>query len=144
MAGSNDNPFFDMFARFGESLNMPRMDVDAVLENHRKNIEALEQSAKVAAAGTASLVNKQREALEQGLRDAAEMAQAFRAPGSPQEMAGKGTDWARRSFEAAVKNAGEMAEIMRQSGTESTEILRQRIRQSMDDAMRGMTPRKQS
>ncbi|HEV7255532.1 MAG TPA: TIGR01841 family phasin [Mesorhizobium sp.] len=142
MASSNDHPFFDMFARFGESLAMPRVDVEQVLDSHRRNIEALERSAKAAAAGTATLMNKQREVMEQGLRDAAEMAQAFRAPGTPQEMAGKGTDWARRSFEAAVKNAGEMAEILRQSGTESTEILRERIRQSMDEAIRGMTPKK--
>jgi phasin family protein len=139
MAQSNDHPFFDIFARFGESLDMPRVDVDAVLESQRKNIEALEQSAKAAAAGTASLMNKQREAIEQGLRDAAEMARDFQKPGTPQEMIGKQAAWARRSFEAAVKNAGEMAEIMRQSGTESTDILRERIRQSMDEAMRGIT-----
>lgn len=142
MPNNNDHPFFDMFARFGESLQMPRMDVEQVLESHRRNIEALEQSAKVAAAGTASLMNKQREAMEQGLRDAAELAQQFQKPGTPQEMMGKQADWARRSFEAAVKNAGEMAEIMRRSGTESTEILRERIRQSMDEAMRSAGPRK--
>lgn len=134
--------FGEMFKRFGESLHMPQMDIDAVMESHRKNIEALEQSARASAAGAASLFTKQKEAVEQGMRDASEMAQSFSPAGSPQAAFGKQADLAKRSFEAAVKNAGEMAEIIRQSGTESTEILRNRIRDSMEEAMKRFSPQK--
>ena len=46
------------------------------------------------------------------------MAQSYRVPGNPQEMVAKQADFARKSFEAAVKNAGEVAEIVRKSGSE--------------------------
>lgn len=142
MAWQDENhPFNEMFKRFGESLKLPPVDINAVMEAQRKNLEALEQSARAAGAGAASLMNRQREAIESGLRDATEMAQSLRTPGAPGEMLGKQADFARRSFEAAVKNAGDMAEIVRQSGTESVEILRKRVRESMEETLKGFGTR---
>ena len=51
-------------------------------------------------------------------------------------------DFARRSFEAAVKNAGEVAEIVKKSGSESIDILRARIREAMEDIRSGFEGRK--
>jgi phasin family protein len=45
----------------------------------------------------------------------------------------KQTELARRVFESAVKNTSEMAAIVQKSGAESLDILRERIRQSMDE-----------
>ncbi|PZO73931.1 MAG: phasin family protein [Mesorhizobium amorphae] len=137
MADTQANPFLDMFRHLGESLHLPKVDVDSVLESHRKNLEALEQSARIAASGTMDLFNRQREAVEQGMREAAEMAGNLKPSGNPQEFVGRQADWARRSLEAAVSNAGEMAEIVRRSGTESVDVLRKRVRESMEEAMSG-------
>lgn len=141
MAAEGDHPFYDLFKRFGESMNLPRMDTEALLESHRKNIEALEQAARIAAAGTASLMEKQRSALEQGMRDASEMAQQARQPVAPQQAVTRGTEWARRSFEAAVSNAQETAEILQKFSAESTDVLRRRIRESMEEAIRSVAPK---
>jgi phasin family protein len=65
------------------------------------------------------------------------MAQSYRASGNPQEMMAKQADFARRSFETAVKNASEVAEIVKKSGTESVEILRERIRETMEEIRKG-------
>ena len=54
----------------------------------------------------------------------------------------KQADFARRSFEAAVKNASEMAEIVKKSGTESIDILRERIRELMQEIRSGFEDRK--
>ena len=54
-------------------------------------------------------------------------------PGNPQEMMAKQADFARKTFETAVKNAGEVADIVRKSGTELVEILRARIREAMEE-----------
>ncbi|MGO4841945.1 TIGR01841 family phasin, partial [Rhizobiaceae sp. 2RAB30] len=58
---------------------------------------------------------------------------SYRVPGNPQEMMAKQSDFARKSFETAVKNAGEVADIVKKSGTESIEILRKRIQESMEE-----------
>ena len=73
----------DMFSKFGSDMKLPKVDVEAILGHHRKNLEALEKSAKAAATGASSLVAKQREVLQETLREIADMAQSYRAPGNP-------------------------------------------------------------
>lgn len=130
--------FMDLFAQFGRDLKLPSVDIDAVLEHHRKNLEALEKSARATAAGASSLAEKQREMLEKTLHEAAEMAESCRtAPGNPRELVARQTEFARKAFESAVGNAGEVADLVAKSGTESLDILRERIKQAMAEVRDG-------
>lgn len=134
--------FLDMFSKLGSEMKLPKVDVDAVLSHHRKNLEALEKSAKATAAGASSLIASQRARLQETLDDVVDMAQSYRVRGNPQDMLARQADFARKSFEAAVKNAGEVADIVRKSGTESIDILRERIRESMDEVRSSFEKRK--
>ncbi len=131
------NSFLDMFSRFGRDLKVPNVDIEAILSHHRKNLEALEKSARAGAAGATSLLSRQREMLQDTLREVADMAQNYRAPGNPQELMAKQAEFARKSFETALKNAGEVAELVKKSGTESVEILRERIKEAMEEIRSG-------
>jgi phasin family protein len=134
--------FMDVFANFGRDLKMPNMDIEKIMDHNRKNLEALEKSAKASAAGASALVAKQREALQDALREFADLAQSYRIPGNPQEMVEKQAEFARKAFETAVKNAGEVADIVRKSGTDSLEILRERIQEAMEDVRKVYEDRK--
>lgn len=123
----------DMFAKLGRDLKMPSVDVDAILEHNRKNLEALEKTAKSTVAGASSVMNKQREMMQDALKEITDMAQNMRASGSPQEMVTKQAEFARKSFERAVKNASDLAETVRKSSSESVDILRARIAEMMDE-----------
>ncbi|MER8959202.1 MULTISPECIES: phasin family protein [unclassified Mesorhizobium] len=129
--------FIDMFGKFGRDLKLPNIDVEAILAHHARNLEALEKSARASAAGASALLSRQREMLQDTLREITDMAQNYRAPGNPQEMMQKQAAFARKSFETALKNAGEMAELARASGTESIEILRSRIKEAMEEIRAG-------
>lgn len=129
--------FMDMFSRFGRDLKMPNVDVEAILSHHRKNLEALEKSARAGAAGATSLLSRQREMLQDTLREVTDIAQSYRAPGNPQELIAKQTEFARKSFEAALKNAGEVAELVKKSGSDSVDILRNRIKEAMEEIRAG-------
>ncbi|RJT32839.1 phasin family protein [Mesorhizobium waimense] len=133
----DSDSFLDMFSRFGRDLKVPTVDVEAILSHHRKNLEALEKSARAGAAGATSLFSRQREMLQDTLREVADMAQNYRAPGNPQELMAKQAEFARKSFETALKNAGEVSELVRKSGTESVEILRERIKEAMAEIRSG-------
>jgi phasin family protein len=132
----------DMFSRLGSDMKLPKMDVEAVLSHHRKNLEALEKSARAAAAGAGSVMAKQREALQETLGEFAEIARDYGAPGNPQEFMSKQAEFARKSFEAAVKNAGDVAEIVRKSGSEALDILRDRMEEAMKEVRSGVENRK--
>ena len=133
--------FIDMFASFGRDLHMPNLDVDRMLEQHRKNLEALEKAAKSASTGASDVFSKQRDVLQSTFREITDMAEQMRTPGNPQDMVGKQAEFARKSFETAVKNASEIGEVMRKSSTETIDILRERIREAMED-MQKSTGRK--
>lgn len=134
MAKQTDpDTFLDMFSRFGRDLKLPNVDVEAIVSHHRKNLEALEKSARAGAEGASSLLQRQREMLQEALREITDLAQSYRTPGNPQELMAKQTEFARKSFEAALRNAGEVAELVRKSGTESVDILRGRIKEAMEE-----------
>lgn len=129
--------FMDMFGRFGRDLKVPNVDIEAILAHHRKNLEALEKSARATAAGTASVMNRQREMLEETLREATDMAKNYRAPGNPKELITRQTEFARKAFESTLSNAGEVADMVRKSGAESIDILRARIKEAMAEVRDG-------
>lgn len=137
----DSDSFMDMFGKFGRDLKLPNVDVEAILSHHRKNLEALEKSARAGAAGAQSLMSRQREMLQDTLREVTDMAQSYRAPGNPQELMTKQTEFARKSFETALKNAGEVAELVKKSGAESVEILRDRIKEAMAEIRAGYEKR---
>jgi phasin family protein len=132
----------DIFAKLGHDLKLPNIDIDRVLEHHRKNLEALQKSASATATGASTLMARQREMLQENLSEITDMVQSYRVPGNPQDMMAKQADFARKSFETTVKNAGEVAEIVKKSGAESLEILRQRIKDAMEEIREGYEKRK--
>ncbi|MDH6229623.1 phasin family protein [Mesorhizobium soli] len=138
---SESDTFTGMFTQLGDALKMPRVDVDAIIDHNRRNLEALQKAASASATGASELMSKQREIFQETLREITDMGQNFRA-GNPQEMMTKQADFARRSFEAAVKNAGDSAEIMRKSGSESLDILRKRIHDAMEEIRSGYDKKK--
>ena len=136
----DSDSFLDMFSRFGRDLKVP--NVEAILAHHRKNLEALEKSVRAGAAGATSLLSRQREMLQDTLREVSDMAHNYKAPGNPQELMSKQAEFAKKSFEAALKNASEVAELVKKSGTESVEILRERIKEAMEEIRSGYEKRK--
>jgi phasin family protein len=127
------DPFTSLFTKFGKDLKMPGMDVQAILDHHRKNFEALQKSASVSASGAQSIMAKQRDMLQETMREITAMAENLRSAGSPQEAMNRQVDFARRSFERAVENTSEVGEIAKKSGTESVEVLRERIKDMMQE-----------
>lgn len=123
----------DMFARLGRELKMPDIDIERVIEHHRRNLEAFEEGARAASAGASTLMTRQREMLEETLGDIRNMADSLRTPADPRDFVAKQSEFARKGFETAVRNTGEVAELVAKSGGEVLDILRRRIREGMEE-----------
>ena len=132
----------DMFARLGRELKMPDIDIERVIEHHRRNLEAFEESARTAASGASSLLARQSEMLQETLRDINEMAESYKSPSDPQDFAEKHAEFARKGFESAVRNTGEVAELVAKSSGEALDILRRRIREGMEEIRESYEKRK--
>jgi phasin family protein len=125
--------WLDMLKKFGSELGLPKVDVDQLIETHRKNLDALERSAQVAAQGAKSLADKQREIVETAFREAAAMARDFKPTGDPKEVLAKQTEFAKKAFDIAVQNTRDVAELATKTSSDATAIIRDRLRESLNE-----------
>lgn len=134
------NPFMDMFQKFGENLKIPGADVNAVVNYHRNNIQAMTEVAQVTSSGTQAMMAKQREVLEETLAEITDMIQGASKNTDPGQMMSNQMEFAKKSFEATIKNTTEMGEILRDTNMKSYEILKNRVQESIEEIRDGMTP----
>jgi phasin family protein len=131
---TNENTsYVDMLRKFGSDLGLPKIDVDKLIESHQKNIDALSQSATVAAQGAQSVAKKQREIFEAGLQEATKLARGYQPLGKLQDNLALQTQFAKKVFEIAVKGAQDSATTARQSTGEAVKIIQDRLKESFDE-----------
>lgn len=129
--------YIDMLRKFGNELRLPKVDVDRLIEAHKKNIDALSQSATVAAQGARSVAQKQREIFEAGLQEATKLARGFQPLGKVQDNLALQTEFAKKVFEIALKGAEESATAARESSGEAAKIIQDRLRESFSELQSG-------
>ena len=129
-----EKTIMDMFADMGKQFNLPKIDYDALLETHRKNIEAMQKSALAFSQDGRLLIARQQELFADVMRQSRKLISEFKPQGSPEEIAAKQAELARRAFDAVVKNTRDIAELVQKSGSEASAIIMSRIRESIAEA----------
>lgn len=125
------NSIIDMFVRLGREMQLPDVDIERAIEHHRRNLEALERSARAAGAGASQAAERQRAMLEEALENVRRMAQEARMPTDARGFVDQQAEFMRQGFETAMRNTGEMADLFARSGGEALDILRERLREGM-------------
>jgi phasin family protein len=133
--------FMDMFKQLGEQLQVPSLDMGKIMEHHQKNIDAMGRSWQAVASGATAVAEKQREIFEAAMKDMAEMASNYTPSGSPQEVFNKQAEFAKKAFEAAIKNTRDLAELVQKSGTDALNIIHERMQESYDEIRRSLERR---
>jgi len=135
MAAKQTEQLFDFdVSKYLGDFKVPGVDVETIVANQRKNIEALTQANKLAFEGLQSVVKRQVEILRQAIDEVAQVAKDFSEPGEIQDKAAKQAAFAKDAFERAVANARELAELIAKSNAEAFELLNKRFTQSLDEA----------
>ena len=137
-----DKTVMDMFADMAKQINLPKIDYEAFLDIHRKNIEAMQKSAAALSERGLAVLAKQQEILAEVAHEARQMIADFKPGGSPPEVATKQADLARRVFDATVKNTMDVTELIQKSGVEAPKIILGRIRESVAEARAAIESRK--
>ena len=143
MAGNDEqkdaatNPFgLPDFNQILQQVQMPGVDLDALMQQGQKNIEAVQQANAAVAEGWQALTQKQAEIFQETMRQWAENAGAA-ASGSPPENMEKQAELLREGFEQALANMRELAEIAAESQSKAMDIMRQRFEESLQSMMPG-------
>ncbi len=118
------NPFglpnFDLEAML-KQFQIPGVDLTSIIENERKNIEALQEANQAVVEGIQALAEKQAEVFKETM-ERWQQAIAEGNPGSPQE-----------GIEQALDNVRQLAEITVESQTKAFEVIRQRVEENIQN-----------
>jgi len=121
--------------RIIEQLKLPGFNVPAVLEARRKDIEAIAEANRVALAGAESLAAKQREILQQTVRQ----LQALVLERNAEEGADLGAV-VRKNLTETFGNMRALAELVSKSQVEAFDVVSARVQQSIAE-LRALLPR---
>jgi len=131
------NPFGDL-QKMLEQFKMPGVDMSAIVESRRKDIEALMEANKATYQSMQALARKQAEILSQTIQGMQEAAKnAVGSAGNPAQQ----TETVRKAFEKTLADMRELAEMARRSQAEAMAHLTQRGNEHLQEIRKLMQPK---
>ena len=121
-----ETPGFD-FKNLLEQFRLPGVDIEALLDRERKNIDAFTKANVIAFEGWRALVQKQTEIF----RDT--MTRAIAIAGTPSGATASKTEVAKEGFEKAVESMCELAQLVVKSQNDAYDVVRKRIQENLDE-----------
>lgn len=116
----------EQLTKLTESFKIPSADIDAMMESQRKNIEAMAKAAQLTAEGVAAVSQRQLEIFRATSEQLAAALRDMKLSGEQQR------DLARKTFEAALANTRELAEMTVKSNREVFDVMKQRMTEDFE------------
>lgn len=121
------NDFTKQFA----SLKLPGFDAEAVVGAQKKNMEALVEANKAAAAGYQDLFKKQIAIFEETVAEAQKHLKSLDTTKLDADTAKAQAELAKAAFEKALSNMQALAELAQKANADAYEIVAARIKESL-------------
>lgn len=112
-------------------MKMPGLDPEAMVAAQQKNMNALIEANKAAAAGYQDLFKKQMAIFEETMGEAQKHMKDFDATKIDPDKAKAQADLAKAAFEKALTNMQALAESAQKANASAYEIVSARVKESM-------------
>jgi len=135
------NPFTD-FENMFKQLQIPGLDMDAMMAAYRKNVEAVTAATRAASEGAQALIQRQTEIVKDALEQMRLATSELSSVKDAKELTEKQAELAKQAFEKAFANVKELADVMTKSNTDSLEIIQSRMNEGLvelQDMMKKVT-----
>jgi phasin family protein len=123
---------------------MPGVDWQELMASQQKNVAALTKANQLLMQGAQTVMQRQVEILKRAMSEAVEASQELMKEGDPQAGAQKRFELARASFEAAIKNMRELAELAAKSNQEALEVINKRAVESFEEIKKTLEQKRTS
>ena len=133
------NPFGDL-TKMLEQFKVPGVDMSAIVESRRKDIDALVAANQATLDSMQALAKKQTELLTRAMQGVQDAASAHGGAGAPDPA--KFADLARKSYEKAVSDMKDIAEMARKAQSDVMSGVSQRASQSLQEIQALTKPKK--
>jgi phasin family protein len=123
----------DELFRFMAGFKVPGVDMDALIATQRDNLEALNAANQAALKGFQEASQWQMKVLQESMREMTTAMNKLAKVTTPQQLIAAETDLARKTFEAAIRQMRELAEIVNSANEQATNAIARRIPESLDE-----------
>ncbi|UFN50888.1 phasin family protein [Roseomonas sp. OT10] len=121
-------------ARFFAEMRLPGLpDMEALAAAQRRNLEALSAANRVALEGAQAVAKRHAEILQQSMSEMTDAMRSVAGEADPQGKAAKQAEVLKATYERAVSNMKELADLIQRSNTEALSLLNRRFTEAMDE-----------
>jgi len=142
MEQTTSTNLFGDIVKLLEQYKLPGIDVAAIVDMRRKDIEALMTANRVALEGAQSVGQKQVEILRGTLDQLSSLIQQATASGNMTEKTTKTRELVQQVLQRALENMRELAETAYKSQSDTYAVLTKRIQENLDEAKALLRPEK--
>ena len=128
------NPFADFdFSKIAGDFKVPTVNVETFVETGRKNFAALTTASTAAVEAMKTIAQRQGDMVRAAMEDFSKHGSEVLAAATVEEKAAKQIDFAKKSYELAVANAKEIADLYSKSHAEAFATLSGRVSELSDE-----------
>jgi phasin family protein len=130
-------PGFEDLKKMIERFQMPSLDIDALIDWQRKDLEALTEVNRQASEGIKALVERRNEILGESLAE----WQATVKDATSAEAMSKRADVAKQGIQKAIANFRELSEMEAQARNNAWKIVQERMQENMANLQKLLQPK---
>jgi hypothetical protein len=130
----------DMIKKFAADLDLPKVDIDKLIESHERNLDSIVQTAVAAANAVRTTASTEREAIKSGMHDALEIAKAMKPGADPKLVLSREGEAAGHVFETAVTSTAAIANEIVKLNTEVFRLFLGRLSGSAHEIRESIHP----
>lgn len=134
------NPFGDL-TKMLEQVKVPGVDMGAIIESRRKDMEALMATNKATFEAMQQIAAKQAEIFAQAMQSIQDGAKTLAQGGAAVPDPARHAELARQAYEKAVGDMGALADMARKAQADAMAGITERARQSLQEFMALAKPR---
>ena len=113
--------------------SMETIDVNAVMDIQRKNLEALNKASQAAFEGAQQVAQKQAEVFKAVFDQATSAADTLGKAATPQDLAAKELELCKTAFEASLANTKKVADVVTKANDTAVKVINARISEAFDE-----------
>ena len=126
--GAFKNPFADYdFSKIAGDFKFPVVNVETVVETGRKNFAAVTTASTAAVESMKTIATRQGDMFRAAMEDFSKHGSDVLSAATIEEKIAKQIDFAKKSYDLAITNSKELAELYKKGQTEAFETLSARV-----------------
>ena len=125
--GAFKNPFDFDFTKIAGEFKLPVVNVETVVETGRKNFAAMTTASTATVEAIKTIAQRQSDMLRAAMEDLSKHGSDVLGAATIEEKAAKQIDFVKKSYDAALANTKELADLYTKSQAEAFETLNARI-----------------